>query len=116
MQCLPGASSACVTDSGGCTGTMICDEQCQWGECAVVGECFICGDGVLDEDGGEECDDGNGFDGDGCSWNCMLEGPRPFRSCDCSLVGTSSGAHHSGLAAIAFAAAAICLRRRRRFR
>jgi len=31
----------------------------------------ICGDGVLDS--GEECDDGNTVDGDGCSANCTIE-------------------------------------------
>jgi len=31
----------------------------------------VCGDGVLDE--GEECDDGNTADGDGCSANCTVE-------------------------------------------
>jgi cysteine-rich repeat protein len=30
-----------------------------------------CGDGVLDPD--EQCDDGNDFDGDGCSADCKLE-------------------------------------------
>jgi cysteine-rich repeat protein len=32
-----------------------------------------CGDGVIDFDQGEECDDGNNDDGDGCSANCQLE-------------------------------------------
>ncbi|UCF34440.1 MAG: DUF4215 domain-containing protein [Phycisphaerales bacterium] len=32
----------------------------------------ICGDGILDP--GEECDDGNNEDGDGCSATCELEG------------------------------------------
>jgi cysteine-rich repeat protein len=32
----------------------------------------FCGDGVVDP--GEECDDGNNIDGDGCSANCELEG------------------------------------------
>ncbi|MCA9655323.1 MAG: DUF4215 domain-containing protein [Myxococcales bacterium] len=31
-----------------------------------------CGDGVVDA--GEECDDGNVFDGDGCSSQCLMEG------------------------------------------
>lgn len=32
-----------------------------------------CGDGVLDK--GEQCDDGNTVNGDGCSYNCMIETP-----------------------------------------
>jgi len=34
-------------------------------------DCTYCGDGVLN--GLEECDDGNGAEGDGCSNGCMLE-------------------------------------------
>lgn len=36
----------------------------------VVVDCPVCGDGVLDA--GEECDDGNLMDGDGCSANCTI--------------------------------------------
>ena len=32
----------------------------------------ICGDGTVDSD--EQCDDDNNVDGDGCSWDCKLEG------------------------------------------
>jgi len=32
-----------------------------------------CGDGYADPDGGEECDDGNTVDGDGCSSICTIE-------------------------------------------
>ena len=32
----------------------------------------FCGDGILDP--GEECDDGNNVDGDGCSADCTIEG------------------------------------------
>lgn len=35
------------------------------------GEQPFCGDGILDP--GEECDDGNNIDGDGCDANCMVE-------------------------------------------
>lgn len=34
-----------------------------------------CGDGNLDLDQGEECDDGNNEDGDGCSSDCVIEVP-----------------------------------------
>ena len=36
----------------------------------------LCGDGELDE--GEECDDGNNVDGDGCAADCTIEPPVPF--------------------------------------
>jgi len=35
-----------------------------------------CGDGVIDS--GEECDDGNNIDGDGCSAECEIEEQEPF--------------------------------------
>jgi cysteine-rich repeat protein len=34
-------------------------------------DCTVCGDSVVDP--GEECDDGNGVDGDGCSNDCTIE-------------------------------------------
>ncbi len=34
-------------------------------------QCGVCGDGAVDP--GEECDDGNRTDGDGCSSSCVLE-------------------------------------------
>ncbi len=37
----------------------------------------FCGDGILDP--GEECDDGNNIDGDGCSANCTNEEPSACR-------------------------------------
>ena len=36
---------------------------------------IVCGDGILEF--GEECDDGNNDDGDGCSAVCTLEPPGP---------------------------------------
>lgn len=33
----------------------------------------ICGNNILDEDQGEQCDDGNTADGDGCSSQCLIE-------------------------------------------
>ncbi len=35
--------------------------------------CLVCGNDVLEA--GEECDDGNTNDGDGCSAGCLIEGP-----------------------------------------
>ncbi len=40
-------------------------------------ECGIeCGNSILDQ--GEECDDGNNEDGDGCSSTCTIEVPEPY--------------------------------------
>jgi cysteine-rich repeat protein len=33
----------------------------------------FCGDGILDTEFGEECDDGNSIDGDGCDTECVIE-------------------------------------------
>jgi fibro-slime domain-containing protein len=59
-------------------------EQCDdgkneggYGGCAPT--CLLdvrCGDGIVQEQHGEECDDGNLVSGDGCSSECMLEGPK----------------------------------------
>jgi cysteine-rich repeat protein len=50
LTCTP----SCTIDDGGCTP-------------------FDCGDGILSP--GEECDDGNNTDGDGCSSDCTIEPP-----------------------------------------
>ncbi|KAH7113930.1 hypothetical protein B0J13DRAFT_533708 [Dactylonectria estremocensis] len=61
--------------------------------CDIYGEdCRgICGDGILAPANGEECDDGNNIDGDGCSANCTKESTgaycgdgivRPGEECD----------------------------------
>lgn len=36
----------------------------------------VCGDGMVDA--GEDCDDGNNLDGDGCSANCTVEEGQPY--------------------------------------
>ncbi|MET0052291.1 MAG: DUF4215 domain-containing protein [Candidatus Thiodiazotropha sp.] len=41
-----------------------------WGSSALAVEC---GDGYADLAAGEQCDDGNTIDGDGCSSSCLLE-------------------------------------------
>ncbi len=33
----------------------------------------VCGDGITDAEFGEECDDGNRIDNDGCSASCSIE-------------------------------------------
>jgi cysteine-rich repeat protein len=37
----------------------------------------ICGDGILSPNNGEECDDGNNDDGDGCDSDCRIRTPPP---------------------------------------
>ncbi|MDH3486150.1 MAG: C25 family cysteine peptidase, partial [Myxococcales bacterium] len=51
------------------------DRQCADTERYVCEGPPICGNGV--RGAGEECDDGNTTDGDGCSATCTLEGPPP---------------------------------------
>lgn len=36
----------------------------------------VCGDGVIQQGNGEQCDDGNNVNGDGCSLLCLLEVPQ----------------------------------------
>ena len=54
-----------------------------WNVVDLCANCSICGDGILDD--GEECDDGNNVNGDGCAANCTIE-----RECyiddDCSYL------------------------------
>jgi cysteine-rich repeat protein len=54
-----------VDDAAGNTGTLN-------GWTLSVVTAAVCGDGVLDA--GEQCDDGNGIDGDGCDSNCTPTG------------------------------------------
>ncbi len=46
-------------------------QECEEGGEFCGGEGF-CGDGIVDE--GEQCDDGNESNGDGCSTVCLIEG------------------------------------------
>lgn len=43
-----------------------------------------CGDGLTTPELGEECDDGNKQDGDGCSCNCKIERPECNSAADCA--------------------------------
>lgn len=57
-------AGACGDDDGG--------NQNQVDAQVVDAQVFRCGNGVLEP--GEECDDSNRIDGDGCSYDCMFEG------------------------------------------
>ena len=76
------AETTCV-DLGFSGGVLGCLSDCSDFDTAG---CFTgaCGDGNLDSEAGEECDDGNTVDGDGCSSTCQIEppliGPRPVES------------------------------------
>ncbi len=73
-----GVGDQCPVDSFVPNGTS-CDDldmctiadACQGGIC--LGDSEICGEGTLQGACGEECDDGNMTDGDGCSSLCLTE-------------------------------------------
>ena len=52
-----------------------------------------CGDGVWDEKFGEECDDGNLINGDGCSLSCKCESGRPKGDGTCYPPDTTTKPH-----------------------
>jgi len=88
----PCTDDSCASPSGACVNapnTAPCDDAdaCSTGDRCGGGACQgtlgQCGDGTLQTSCGEECDDGNTVDGDGCAANCTLEpcGPEPETSC-----------------------------------
>jgi cysteine-rich repeat protein len=87
--------SSCPADCGPCCGNGVLDdsEQCDppttpsceptycSSTCQTVTRPTVCGDGC--QDPGEECDDGNTVNGDGCSSTCTIENPQNHDP-DCS--------------------------------
>ena len=73
-SCLPGPDGATCSDGGSCTAAACDLKACVGGQCVTAaGECGPkCGDGVLNA--GEQCDDGNTTNDDGCWDDCFLEG------------------------------------------
>jgi len=69
-----GCSATCTLEVEDC-GNGIDDDDglvdCADTDCTGDPACPFCGDGEFDP--GEECDDGNGVSGDGCSATCKLE-------------------------------------------
>jgi len=58
-------------DGNACTG----DDKCTGGSCFGVSP--TCGNGTLESTCGEQCDDGNNDNNDGCSSTCQTEPPCP---------------------------------------
>lgn len=91
-DCIEDSTQQCGTDVGICEfGTQTCTNG-QWGDCigaispsteicndnldndcdgVIDNGCLVCGNGALEA--GEQCDDGNTVNGDGCSSICELE-------------------------------------------
>ena len=63
----------CLNSSIGSSSNYDCAYHCDSGACVNYS---ICGNGIIEP--GEECDDNNTIDGDGCSSTCMNETPEYF--------------------------------------
>jgi cysteine-rich repeat protein len=72
-SCNPAIGCVNTNNSAPCDDANVCtiNDQCQGGSC--VGDPDICGDGVTQSECGEQCDDGNLVNGDGCDDLCMVE-------------------------------------------
>jgi cysteine-rich repeat protein len=79
MGCTPGQSAACVCTSGQ-SGAQVCQPNGSFGPCTCEGQDGgpppdagnpKCGNNVVEM--GEQCDDGNNVDGDGCSSMCQSD-------------------------------------------
>ncbi|MCD6499513.1 MAG: hypothetical protein J7M25_14565 [Deltaproteobacteria bacterium] len=57
------------TEVGAVSGTLSCQQDCTWDQ----SDCNFCGNGTVEQDQGEDCDDGNQTPGDGCSDVCHTE-------------------------------------------
>src|SRR5205085_699240 len=73
-----GSATDCPADTLAPDGTACTDgDECTINDQCVAGVCGVdpvhCGDGVLQDNCGEECDDGNSADVDGCSSACVAE-------------------------------------------
>ncbi len=97
-QCSGTAGAACPADALAPANTP-CDadaDVCTVDACDGSGMCVqqsptTCGDHVVQSGCGEECDDGNQDDGDGCGATCLIEtslacGPAPLTGCRLPIV------------------------------
>lgn len=74
--CVPGHSVACVCP-GGLQGTQTCQaDGLSYAACDCTAPPAGCGNGIVES--GEECDDGNTHNGDGCNLNCQAESAVPL--------------------------------------
>jgi MYXO-CTERM domain-containing protein len=74
----------CSPGTDPCTGDATCDED--------LDLCNLCGDAIISSALGEECDDGNTDENDGCDADCLVE-----RGWDCSAVDEETGASLCGV-------------------
>jgi cysteine-rich repeat protein len=91
---------------GGTLGGWTIDDVCVVG---IGAPGPVCGNGTLET--GEQCDDGNAIDGDGCSAACQTE-PEPSIAPPEGCCSTGRGG--SGAIVLAFATLCLVLRPRRR--
>lgn len=87
-----GNDAGCTgSDCGGEAGAPTCQGVDDPG-CQLVAQGPACGDSAVDAAEGEQCDDGNGLPGDGCSGTCQLENtstwscPTPGVACTSTIV------------------------------
>jgi fibro-slime domain-containing protein len=69
----PGINGLFTGDGTGCSKTCTVEPTCRDGSGKNIACKAVCGDGNLDMNGGEQCDDGNQSDGDGCAHDCKTE-------------------------------------------
>lgn len=75
--CLNSCENASCGDSHVWSGVEDCDDGGESATCDTDCSTAVCGDGTLNTTAGEECDDTNTNDGDGCSSTCQIEGGDP---------------------------------------
>jgi cysteine-rich repeat protein len=90
--------TSCPSDCGACPGTCgdgaldageDCDDMGESATCNADCTTAACGDSIVNATAGEECDDGNTTDGDGCSSLCGTE-PASCGDGTCDLAGTET--------------------------
>jgi len=84
--CATGSGAACSRIGDAVLGTLTKIWRYNV-SCPFDATCLVCGDGVVSPEFGEECDDGNLINGDGCSSTCLSEAGACCRTC----VGCSDG-------------------------
>jgi cysteine-rich repeat protein len=76
------SSENCLTKDVGPSHVQSCCKTVSQFAVKITPDATICGDGFADVDYGEECDDGNLIDGDGCDSKCSVE---QFYKCEHSI-------------------------------